>query len=80
MDIHDAISYFLEEALNELRQTDQDYRAVRTLENHLLTQLSEAAGEELVEKLNEAQAERMETDRLRSFLWGLRLGADLHRL
>ena len=80
MELFYAIINFLEDTLQDLQKTAPDYREARALESRLLGLLTEAAGADLVEKLTDAQSDRAETDKLYSFLYGLRLGMELLRL
>ena len=60
-----------------LPDDDPEYRSLRALEERLLGDLRLAAGRELVERLSDAQEERLAFEYRQFFLWGLRLGAEL---
>lgn len=77
MDILEPIAQLLSQCLDDAIHTDKDYAQLHHREGHLLEQVAALTGEELVNKLTDAQDQRMDTDRLFSFLWGLRLGTAL---
>ncbi|WP_251446058.1 hypothetical protein [Vermiculatibacterium agrestimuris] len=77
MDFLELISQLLAQCLDAAIQTDRDYAQLHRREGHLLKQLAALTSEELVDKLTEAQLERMDVDRTFSFLCGLRLGTAL---
>ena len=77
MDFLELIAQLLSQCLDAAIQTDKDYAQLHHREGRLLEQLANLAGEELVDQLTKAQFERMDTDRLFSFLCGLRLGTAL---
>ena len=77
MDIIYEISYLLTEGIDNLQQTDMEYRKTRQLENRILEQLNEAVGKDMVERLTDVQAERLLVDQFHAFLCGLRLGVAL---
>ena len=60
-----------------LPDDDPEYRSLRVLEERILGDLRLAAGRELVERLADAQEERLTFEYRQFFLWGLRLGAEL---
>lgn len=80
MDILYQISYLLSQAMDDRQKTDPEYRSLHHLEDTILGKIEALAGKDLVDKLTDAQEERMESDRLVSFLYGLRLGVELLRL
>jgi len=54
-----------------------EYRELLRLETRHLEALSHTAGEDIVEKLTDVQGELLQFRLMRSFLYGLRLGAEL---
>ncbi len=70
--------FFLENLfpyLQEQTPEEPEYRSLVNLETRLLGQLREKAGDEPVDKLLDAQSERMTWECRSYFLMGLRLGA-----
>jgi len=54
-----------------------EYHELMALERRHLNTLAHAAGEETVEKLTDVQSELLQAQLVRSFFYGLRLGAAL---
>ena len=77
MDILYEISQLLYEDASDLRNRDPDYVALCQIEGDHLERITAALGQEETDKLIGVQTERAEIDKLRCFLYGLRLGVAL---
>lgn len=77
MDILYEISQLLYEDASNLNHRDPDYVHLCRIEADLFEHVTEALGEEATGKIHDVQNERSEIDRLRCFLYGLRLGIAL---
>ncbi len=77
MDILLEISQLLYEDSANLKNRDRDYINLCHVEGSILERITAALGQEETDKLISVQYERGEIDRLRCFLYGLRLGIAL---
>lgn len=77
MDILYEISQLLYEDSSNLENRDPNYVALRNLEARHFDQIASALGQEEMDKLIDIQEELELIDKLRCFLYGLRLGIAL---
>lgn len=80
MDILYELSYLLFQDTENLSGKSRAYRTLRSIEGRLLEELTEKAGEDLVEKLIDIRTETAYHDLLRCFLYGLQLGRAVSEL
>lgn len=77
MDILYEISQLLYEDSSNLEGRSPDYVALCQIEAGHFERIAETLGQEEADKLIEVQEERSQIDKLRCFLFGLRLGVAL---
>lgn len=77
MDILFELSDLLFDFCHESRDSDPERREPTARERKILDQIVTRTGEELVEKLLDAQEERVRSEYFACFPHGLRLGAQL---
>ena len=77
MDILYELAYLLCQDGTDLKNRDPDYVALRNLEARHFDQIASALGQEEADKLIDIQEDIELIDKLRCFLYGLRLGIAL---